>query len=166
MISVRIFQSQFRHIRSKLTKLNISFTSRNFARKDDNTKDDNPKYDNPKYDNIKYDNPKYENIKVVNETISNSEIDSDMEYKFTKLELQRTFGFVNLIEKLPKDSDILTTLNDIRIINHVYIFKGHELSIYRKNQTRKEIMRLLDKYDNTKYRDLFVYVMEYYKLRF
>jgi len=156
MISVRIFQSQFRHIRSKLTKLNISFTSRNFARKDDNPKDDNPKYDNIKYDNIK----------VINETISNSDIDSDMEYKFTKLELQRTFGFVNLIEKLPKDSDILTTLNDIRIINHVYIFKGHELSIYRKNQTRKEIMRLLDKYDNTKYRDLFIYVMEYYKLRF
>lgn len=91
-------------------------------------------------------------------------VEEDLGIKYAKLELQRTFGFVNLIEKLPYDSDILNKLNEIRLMNYIYIFKRVELSTYRKIETRNEINNLINKYKDTEYKNLLLYILEYYKL--
>jgi hypothetical protein len=85
-----------------------------------------------------------------------------------KFELQRVCGgnvvFKELIERLPENSDILNTLYEICKINYVYILKGIELSIYRKLETKKEILRLHNSSNTTEYRDLFLYILEYYNI--
>jgi hypothetical protein len=100
-------------------------------------------------------------IKDVNENF----IKENVDVYVVKNKLKTIFGFANLIENLPENSDILNTLYDIHAINYIYILKGQELSTYRKIETKKEIIRL---YGNNaeckKYTELFIYILEYYNL--